>query len=68
MPIELGSTTPSTAAVAIAASTALPPFMRTCTPANVASGWLDATIPFLANVENSLPIDFTGIAASPNAF
>ena len=59
MPIELGSTTPSTAAVAIAASIALPPFMSICTPASVASGWLDATMPFLANVENSFVIDFT---------
>jgi hypothetical protein len=31
---------------------AFPSFMSTCTPANVASGWLDATIPFLAITEN----------------
>jgi hypothetical protein len=58
MPIELGSTTPSTAAVAIAASMALPPLIRICTPARVASGWLDATMPFLAKVENSVVIDY----------
>ena len=56
MPIDVGSTTPNTAAVAIAASMALPPFMRICTPARVASGWLDATMPFLANVENFLTL------------
>jgi hypothetical protein len=38
MPIDDGSTTPNTAAVAIAASMALPPFMRISTPARVASG------------------------------
>jgi hypothetical protein len=31
----------------------LPPFMSICMPAKVASGWLDATMPFLAMVENS---------------
>ena len=28
-----------------------------CTPAKVASGWLDATMPFFAIVENSFVID-----------
>ena len=51
MPIELGSTTPNTAAVAIAASMAFPPFASICTPAKVASGWLDATMPFFAITE-----------------
>jgi len=53
MPIDIGSTTPKTAAVATAASMALPPFMRMRTPARVASGWLEATMPFLATTENS---------------
>ena len=57
MPMDEASTTPNTAAVAIAASTALPPLMRICTPAKVASGWLDATMPFFAIVENSFVID-----------
>src|ERR1043166_7313041 len=52
MPRELASTTPNTAAVAIAASIALPPLMRILTPASVASGWLETTIPFLAKTEN----------------
>ena len=55
IPMDDGSTTPSTAAVAIAASMALPPFMRISTPANVASGWLEATMPFLARTENCCP-------------
>src|SRR6266511_917158 len=52
MPRDDDSTTPNTAAVAVAASMALPPFMSICTPASVASGWLDATMPFLATTEN----------------
>src|SRR5580765_5303094 len=57
MPMDEASTTPNTAAVAIAASTALPPLMRMCTPAKVASGWLEATMPFFAIMENSFVID-----------
>jgi hypothetical protein len=46
--MDIGSTTPNTAAVAIAASTALPPSINTLTPAKVANGWLETTMPFLA--------------------
>src|SRR5215472_17166609 len=65
MPRELGSTTPSTAAVATAASMALPPASRILTPASVASGWLEATIPFLAKLLNlagmEVPHDQSGV-------
>ena len=47
-PVELGSTTPSAAAVVMAASTALPPSMSVRNPAMAASGWLVATIPLVA--------------------
>ena len=40
-----GSMTVSTAAVATAASIALPPFFKMSSPASAASGWLVATIP-----------------------
>src|ERR1700757_3682692 len=59
MPRELGSTIPSTAAVSIAASMAFPPAIKIFTPAKLASGWLDATIPFLAKIENFVGIKFT---------
>ena len=39
------STTPSVKAVATAASTALPPDLKTFSPASVASGWTEATMP-----------------------
>ena len=47
-PVDTGSTTFRTAALAIAASTALPPCIRTRIPATAARGWLVATIPCLA--------------------
>ena len=47
-PTFIGSTTLSTAAVATAASIALPPFFRMSSPACAASGWLVATIPLRA--------------------
>ena len=43
-PVMLGSVTLSMAAIAIAASTALPPRFRISMPTCEASGWLDATI------------------------
>ena len=48
MPVDIGSTTPSVAAVAMAASIALLPWRRIDKPAWVARGWLDVTIPRLA--------------------
>ena len=39
---------PLVAALATAASTALPPCIKICSPAIAARGWLVATIPFLA--------------------
>src|SRR5271168_1929668 len=47
MPFIMGATTPIMALVAMAASTALPPCSRTCTPACAASGDSAATMPFL---------------------
>ena len=49
MPHIIGSTTFSTAAAVIAASTALPPSMSTRRPAAEASGWLVAIMPFRAS-------------------
>ena len=49
IPQPVGSTTPSTAFAAMAASTALPPARSTSSPACVASGWLVATMPFFAS-------------------
>src|SRR6478735_8276647 len=48
-PFIVGSTTASTAAAVMAASTALPPCCSTRKPAADASGWLVATMPFLAS-------------------
>ena len=47
-PVDIGSTTLRAAAVATAASTALPPAIIIRSPAIAASGWLVATIPCLA--------------------
>src|SRR6266478_958788 len=46
MPLPVGSITPVVAFAAMAASTALPPRSRICTPAAAASGWLEATTPY----------------------
>ncbi len=43
-----GSTTPLASAVAMAASTALPPRFRISTPASAASGCIAVTMPFPA--------------------
>ena len=45
MPVDIGSTTLSMAAVATAASAALPPAIRMRRPAMAARGWLLATMP-----------------------
>ena len=45
MPQDIGSTTPSMAFAAMAASAAVPPRRSTSTPVSAASGWLVATIP-----------------------
>ena len=47
IPDIIGSTTFKTAAVAMAASTAFPPFCSMDIPAWEASGWPEQTIPFL---------------------
>src|SRR5271167_2050617 len=46
----MGSVTFTIAAIAMAASTALPPSFKTCRPTWAASGWLDATMPWGARV------------------
>ena len=48
MPVMFGSVTFRTAAIAMAASTALPPRFSMSRPACDASGWLVATIAWLA--------------------
>ena len=48
MSLDPGWTTVRATAVAIAASTALPPRRSTASPAAAASGWLVATAPRLA--------------------
>src|SRR5262245_12681547 len=52
MPALCGSTTPSIAAAATAASAALPPSRRTWSPACAASGWLVATTPWRARTSD----------------
>ena len=54
IPVDIGSTTFSTAAVATAASIALPPSFIIWSPATAASGWLVATAPFRANIADLL--------------
>src|SRR6476661_6692288 len=51
MPLDVGSTTVRAIAVAIAASTALPPSSSIFRPACTARGWLVATTPFGARTE-----------------
>jgi len=46
MPLIQGSATPTAKAVAIAASTALPPPRSTSAPISAATRWWDATTPF----------------------
>src|SRR5262245_56367318 len=55
IPVELGSTTLRTAAALMAASTALPPSCRTRRAAAEASGWLVATMPFIARTGERVP-------------
>ncbi len=45
MPVEHGSVTLSTAAMATAASAAVPPSSSTRRPARLARGWLEAVMP-----------------------
>ena len=45
MPQRIGSIRPRAALVAMAASIALPPALRTSSPTWAASGWLVATMP-----------------------
>src|SRR6478735_639316 len=49
MPVICGSTTDCTKAQAIAASTALPPRLRTSAPASTASGWAATIIPAIGS-------------------
>ena len=60
MPQPVGSTSPSTAFAAMAASTAEPPRFSTSTATWVASGWLVAAIPWRARtserVANGRPV------------
>ena len=48
MPHDIGSRNPRAALVAMAASTALPPFLSTSTPICTARGWAAATMPWRA--------------------
>src|SRR5947199_400817 len=57
-PFIVGSTTERTAAAATAASTALPPFCSTRSPAAVASGWLVAMTPLRAITTERVPLVF----------
>jgi hypothetical protein len=45
MPVEQGSVTLSTAAMATEASAAVPPSSSTRSPARLAKGWLEAVMP-----------------------
>ena len=53
-PVDMGSTTFSAAAAAMAASTALPPSISTRRPVAAAKGWLVATIPLVAKMLDRL--------------
>ena len=53
-PFMFGSTKPSMALTATAASTALPPALRMSIPTCAASGWLAATMPVGAMVSDRL--------------
>ena len=50
IPVEQGSVTLRTAAMAMAASTALPPFLSTSRPVWEAKGWEEATMPVRVRV------------------
>ena len=56
IPVDIGSTTFKTAAAAIAASTALPPFFKISKPALAAKGWLVAIDPFDPNTSERLEL------------
>ncbi len=60
MPHPVGSTSPSIAFKAMAASTALPPALSMSSPTCVASGWLVATMPCVPMTSereaNGLPV------------
>ena len=56
IPVDIGSTTFKTAAAAIAASTALPPFFNISKPALAAKGWLVAIDPFDPNTSERLEL------------
>ena len=56
-PVDGGSTTFNAAAVATAASTALPPSIIVLRPAMAARGWLVATIPFPAKTVDRLELN-----------
>ena len=55
MPFMCGSTRPSIAFTATAASMALPPAFRMSRPTCAASGWLAATMPCGATTSERLP-------------
>src|SRR5262245_33816244 len=65
MPQEVGSMSPIAALVAMAASMALPPFLRMSSPTWAAIGWLVATIPLGAIVTErpALPAGVIGRSA-----
>ena len=62
-----GSISASSAAVATAASTALPPCLRMSSPACAASGWLVATIPWRASTSDRV-WSAHPLARSPRTF
>src|SRR6476659_7316037 len=66
MPHEVGSMSPIAALVAMAASTALPPFLSISKPTCAASGWLVATMPCGAIVTErpALPAGVIGRSAA----
>src|SRR4051794_32858241 len=64
MPHDIGSISPIAALVAMAASAAFPPRLRTSSPTWAASGWLVATIPFAATVTDRPALYGAGVGRS----
>src|SRR5215204_3481388 len=66
-PLIIGSTTPSAAETATAASKAFPPASRTSSPARVASGWAVLTIPLVPTAGRFAVFLLAGSSTGPSS-
>src|SRR5829696_345596 len=64
-PLIIGSTTPRAAETATAASKAFPPASRTSSPARVASGWAELTMPFVPTAGRPVVFLLAGPSTGP---